>query len=149
MKTYQPKHKEIVRKWHKVDAKGEVLGRLSTRIASLLMGKHKVKFSKHMDMGDYVVVVNARHVRLTGKKPKQKLYRKHSGYPGGFKEIKFEKLIEENPQRVIQLAVKRMLPDNRLRDRRLVRLKVFAEDKHDFEDKFKKAKSKGKKKEDK
>lgn len=83
MKTYQPKHKDIKRNWHMIDAKDEVLGRMSTGIATLLMGKHKPTYSDHMDMGDYVVVLNAQKVKVTGKKRKQKVYQKHSGYPGG------------------------------------------------------------------
>jgi large subunit ribosomal protein L13 len=136
MKTYQPKKKEVKRNWHLVDVKGEILGRISTEIVKLLMGKHKVNYSNHMDMGDYVVVTNASKVKLTGRKPKQKVYKKHSGYPGGFKEVKFEKLIKEQPEKVIQLAVKRMLPDNRLRRDRMTRLRVFSGEDHKHKDKF-------------
>jgi large subunit ribosomal protein L13 len=137
MRTYQPKKSEVRREWHLVDAKGEILGRMATEIARLLMGKHKAKYAYHIDMGDYVVVINAKEVELSGRKRKQKVYQKHSGYPGGFKEIKFEKLINEQPEKVIQLAVKRMLPDNRLRDKRMNRLKVFAGLNHIYKDKFK------------
>jgi large subunit ribosomal protein L13 len=136
MKTYQPKHKDIKRNWHMIDVKDEVLGRMSTKIATLLMGKHKPTYSDHMDMGDYVVVTNAQKVKVTGKKRKQKVYQKHSGYPGGFKEISFEKMITEHPERVIELAVSRMLPGNRLRDKRMRRLKVFAGADHAFKNKF-------------
>jgi large subunit ribosomal protein L13 len=136
MKTYQPKHKDIERNWHLVDAKGAILGRMATKIVGLLMGKHKPTYSNHMDMGDYVVVVNAGKVEVTGRKRKQKVYQKHSGYPGGFKEISFEKMITEQPARVIELAVKRMLPDNRLRQERMRRLKVFAGEKHPYEKKL-------------
>lgn len=136
MKTYQPKHKDIKRNWHMIDVKDEVLGRMSTKIATLLMGKHKPTYSDHMDMGDYVVVINAQKVRVTGKKRKQKVYQKHSGYPGGFKEISFEKMITEHPERVIELAVSRMLPGNRLRDKRMRRLKVFEGADHAFKNKF-------------
>ena len=100
------------------------------------MGKHKTEFSKHMDMGDYVVVINSKDVELSGRKKDQKIYRKHSGYPGGFKEIKFKKMIEERPERVIQLSVKRMLPSNRLRDDRMNRLKVFEDENHPYKDKL-------------
>ena len=120
-----------------LDAKDAVLGRMATKIAHTLMGKHKVKFSKHMDMGDCVVVINAKDVKVTGKKADQKVYYKHSGYPGGLKEVRFSKLIKENPGRIIELAVKRMLPDNRLRDPRMRRLKVFVDNKHPYGDKFK------------
>lgn len=137
MRTYQPKHKDIKRNWHLIDAKGQVLGRMATGIVHLLMGKHKVKFSKHMDMGDCVVVINASQVELTGRKKFQKVYQKHSGYPGGFKKIKFAKMIDEQPEKVIELAVRRMLASNRLRDKRMRRLKVFAENKHPYQDKFK------------
>lgn len=137
MKTYQPKKSDVRRGWYLVDAKGEILGRMATKITRFLMGKHKVKYAYHMDMGDYVVVINAREVELSGRKRKQKVYQKHSGYPGGFKEVKFEKLINEQPQKVIQLAVKRMLPDNRLRAKRMNRLKVFAGKEHKYGDKFK------------
>lgn len=137
MKTYQPKQKDIVRSWHLVDAKDEVLGRMATRVAILLMGKHKPTYANHLDMGDYVVVINAKKIELTGRKEDQKVYRSHSGYPGGFKEIKYSKLISERPEKVIELAVSRMLPKNRLQSERMKRLKVFAEAKHPFEDKFK------------
>ncbi len=137
MKTYQPKHKDISRNWHMIDVEGEVLGRVSTKIVMLLMGKHKPTYSDHMDMGDYVVVINAQKVKVTGKKRKQKVYQKHSGYPGGFKKISFEKMITEHPERVIELAVSRMLPGNRLRDKRMRRLKVFAGADHTFNNKFK------------
>jgi large subunit ribosomal protein L13 len=136
MKTYQPKHKDIKRNWHMIDAEDEVLGRMSTKLATLLMGKHKPTYSDHMDMGDYVVVINAQKVKVTGKKRKQKVYQKHSGYPGGFKEVSFEKMITEHPERVIELAVSRMLPGNRLRDKRMRRLKVFAGASHSYKNKF-------------
>ena len=137
MKTYQPKAKDVKRNWHLIDAKDQVLGRLSTQVARLLMGKHKATYSNHMDMGDYVVIINASQVVLTGNKTKQKLYRSHSGYPGGFKEVSFEKMINEQPEKVILHAVSGMLPDNRLKSKRMVRLKVFADLNHPYEDKFK------------
>lgn len=135
-RTYQPKEKEIKRDWHLVDADGEILGRLSTQIAILLMGKQKPSFSKHMDSGDYVVVINAEKIKLTGKKPQQKVYRSHSGYPGGFKEVSFAKMSKEHPERIIQHAVNGMLPDNRLKKDRMARLKVVIGSKNPFEDKF-------------
>ncbi len=131
-KTYHLKNKEITRKWHLIDAKGEVLGRLASRVATLLMGKNKVTYSPHLDTGDSVVVFNCEKIVLTGKKPKQKVYRRHSGYPGGFKEISFEKMMKENPENVIRHAVSGMLPDNRLKSKRLRRLKVFAGDSDPF-----------------
>ena len=136
VKTYQPKKKDIKRAWHLVDLKDEILGRAASKIAHLLMGKNKVNYAPHMDMGDYVVVVNAKSVALSGRKKKQKVYRSHSGYPGGFKEVKFEKLIKEKPERIIEYAVSGMLPKNRLHAKRLKRLKIFSGGKHKYEDKF-------------
>lgn len=136
MKTYQPKEKEIKREWHLIDADGAILGRLSSEIAGYLMGKHKASFSRHMDSGDYVVVINAQKVKLTGKKPEQKVYRSHSGYPGGFKEISFAKMKKEHPERIIEHAVGGMLPHNRLKKDRMARLKVIVGDKNPYEDKF-------------
>lgn len=134
--TYQPKKEEIKRQWHLVDVKGKVLGRVASEIASLLIGKHKKTYVNHLDMGDYVVVVNASDVELTGRKRKQKVYRSHSGYPGGYKEVKFEKLIEEQPRKVIEHAVSGMIPDNRLKSPRMRRLKVFPGKKHNYSDKI-------------
>lgn len=137
-KTHQPKAKDIKRGWHLIDAEGKVLGRMASEIAGLLMGKQKVNYVPHLDMGDYVVVINAKDIVLTGKKREQKVYYSHSGYPGGFKEVKFEKMIKEQPSKVIELAVKRMLPSNRLKGSRMARLKVFAGEKHNFENRVKK-----------
>ena len=145
MKTYQPSHKTVVREWHLIDAKDAVLGRMASKVATLLMGKHKVDYAPQMDMGDYVVVINAQAVKVTGKKEEQKVYYRHSGYPGGFKEIKLAKLRKEQPAKIIELAVKRMLPTNKLKDKRMARLKVFADDKHSYEDKFKNKELKEKK----
>lgn len=136
MKTYQPKAKEVNRNWHLVDAKGKVLGRVATKIAIFLTGKHKVGYSAHMDSGDFVVVVNAKDVKLTGRKSEQKLYRSHSGYPGGFKEVTFAKMNKEKPTEVIRHAVSGMLPDNRLKKDRLARLKIFAGEENPFKDKI-------------
>lgn len=138
MKTYQPKKGDIKRAWHLIDVKGKVLGRVASEIAIHLMGKDKVDYSRHIDSGDYVVVVNAKDVKVTGKKEKQKVYRSHSGFPGGFKEVKYAKMLKENPSRIIQLAVKGMVPDNRLKDKRMSRMKVFSGEKHPYEDKVKK-----------
>lgn len=137
MKTYQLKAKEVKRNWHLIDAKDQVLGRLATQVAALLMGKLKVNYSPHIESGDYVVVVNAEKVALTGKKPQQKLYRGHSGYPGGFKEVTFEKMLKEHPERIIEHAVSGMLPDNRLKKARMAMLKVVVGEKNPYEDKFK------------
>ena len=145
MKTYQPSHKTVVHEWHFIDAKDAVLGRMASKVATLLMGKHKVDYAPQMDMGDYVVVVNAQKVKVTGKKEKQKTYYRHSGYPKGFKKIALAKLKKEQPEKIIELAIKRMLPTNRLKGKRMARLKVFADDKHPYEDKFKNKELKEKK----
>jgi len=137
MRTYQPKISQVKRNWHLVDVKEAVLGRASTKIAALLMGKHKPIYSNHLDVGDYVVVINASKVKLTGKKAKQKVYRSHSGYLGNLKEVSFEKLIKEQPEKVIRDAVAGMLPDNRLKKKRLARLKIFRDTVHPYQDKFK------------
>lgn len=130
MKTYSPKSSEIKREWYLVDAKAEILGRLATQIAQLLMGKGKPTFSYHMDGGDYVVVINAKRVRLTGKKAKNKLYQHHTGYPGGIKEITFKELMVKKPTEAVKKAVWGMLPKNKLRKKRIGRLKIFAGEEH-------------------
>lgn len=125
-KTYQPKSKEVQRDKHVLNADGVVLGRLATEVAKFLMGKQKANYSTHMDMGDFVTVNNASKVKLTGNKDKQKVYRSHSGYPGGFKEVKVAKLREEQPEKIVEFAVKGMLPKNRLQSKRMRRLTVNA-----------------------
>ena len=137
MKTYQPKAKEITRSWHLLDAKDKVLGRLSTEIAKFLMGKQKPAYSAHMDSGDFVVVVNCEKVFVTGKKAQQKLYRGHSGYPKGFKEVSYVKMLKEHPERIIEHAVSGMLPDNRLKRDRMARLTVVAGEDNPYKEKFK------------
>jgi large subunit ribosomal protein L13 len=136
MKTFSPTPKDVKREWHLIDAKDEILGRLSTKIAGLLMGKGKATFSHHMDMGDYVVVINAEKIMVTGRKASQKVYITHSGYPGGFKSKKYSMMMEQHPERIIEHAVAGMLPINRLRDPRMLRLKVVAGDKNPYTDKF-------------
>jgi large subunit ribosomal protein L13 len=140
MKTYQARHKDINHNWHLIDAKGEILGRMATKVATLLIGKNKVGYTPHMDSGDFVVVINAKDVEVTGRKESQKVYRGHSGYPKGFKEVSFNKLMTENPSRIIEKAVNGMLPDNRLKTVRMKRLKVFADSKQPYEDKFREVK---------
>lgn len=125
-RTYQPKASQIRREKYRLDAKGEILGRFTTKIARLLMGKNKRTYSPHLDSGDWVTVINAKEVQVTGKKEKQKVYYRHSGYPGGLKALRLEEVREKNPGRIIELAVKNMLPKNRLRKNRMARLKVFA-----------------------
>ena len=130
MKTYSTKPSDIERQWHVVDASGKVLGRLATQVAILLMGKHKPIFSYNLDTGDFVVVINADKVRVTGNKAKQKVYYRHSGYPGGLKSITLEKMMQTNPTRVIEYAVKGMLPHNRLGASMRKKLRVYAGDTH-------------------
>lgn len=137
LKTYQPTQKEVKRNWHLIDAKGEVLGRLATKVATLLMGKHKPTYSAHMDSGDNVVVINAEKVITTGKKAEQKTYKSHSGYPGGFKEVSFAKMEKEHPARIVEYAISGMLPENRLKSDRMTRLHVTKGTKHKYENNFK------------
>lgn len=136
MTTYSTKQKDIKRVWHLLDAKGEILGRLSTEIAELLIGKKKPYFSSHLDCGDFVVVINAAKVAVTGKKEKQKTYFRHSGYPGGLKAVSLGELRLRQPEKIIIHAVSGMLPQNKLRDRMLKRLFVFAAEEHPYKDKF-------------
>ena len=126
MKTYAVKASEIERDWFVVDAADQVLGRLATNIARILRGKHKPIYSTHVDTGDHVVVVNAEQVRLTGKKAEQKEYFRHSGYMGGDRLIPFRRMQEKHPERVIELAVKGMLPKNKLGRQMFMKLKVYA-----------------------
>lgn len=130
MKTYSVKAGEIERDWYVVDARDRVLGRLASEIARILRGKHKPKYSPHLDVGDYVVVVNARHVRLTGRKADQKAYFRHSGYMGGEKFIPFKRMIRTHPERVIERAVKGMLPKNALGRQMAKKLRVYANEEH-------------------
>jgi large subunit ribosomal protein L13 len=125
MKTYIPAHPQTDRRWHLIDAEGRVLGRLASRVAVLLRGKHKPTFTPHQDTGDFVVVVNAAGIKLTGRKAKQKKRYSHSGYPGGFKETSYETLIRTRPERVITEAVQGMLPRTRQGRRLIKNLKVY------------------------
>ncbi len=130
MKTYSTKASDIKREWHVFDASDRILGKLATQVASLLMGKHKPMFTRNLDTGDFVVIINADKVRVTGNKAKQKLYYRHSGYPGGFKSISLEKMMQTNPTRVIEYAVKGMLPHTRLGASMLKKLRVYVGDSH-------------------
>jgi large subunit ribosomal protein L13 len=132
MKTFQPKAGEIRREWHQLDASKDSLGRIATQAAMFLMGKNKGTYSPHMDSGDFVVVINCDKAKVTGKKAEQKLYRSHSGFPGGFKEINFNSLQEKHPGEVVKKAISGMLPDNRLKDGRLARLKIVIGERHSF-----------------
>ena len=140
-KTHSTKASEIQRDWHLIDLKKKVLGRAATEIATMLIGKNKPYFTSHLDCGDYVVAINAQKVKVTGKKRKQKMYYRHSGYPGGFKELRFEQVIDKNPKKVVELAVRGMLPKNKLRDRRMRRIKVFDGEKHPYENVIKEHKT--------
>ena len=130
MKTYSTKISEIEREWHVIDATDQVLGRLATRVARLLTGKHKPIFTRNLDTGDYVVIINAEKVCVTGNKAKQKVYYRHSGYPGGLKSITYDKLMQTDPTRVIEYAVKGMLPHTRLGASMMKKLKVYVGDTH-------------------
>ena len=130
MKTYSVKASEIKRDWHVIDASGRVLGKLATEAAQLIMGKHKPTYTRHLDVGDYVVVTNANKIVLTGNKREQKVYHRHTGYPGGLKTVTFEKMIAEKPTWVIEHAVKGMLPKNRLGAAMLKKFKVYTGDAH-------------------
>ncbi len=132
IKTYSTKASDIKREWHVIDVADKVLGRVATQIASLLMGKHKTIFNRNGDVGDYVVVLNAEKIRVTGDKAKQKLYYRHSGYPGGFKTTSLENVLENHPERVIEHAVKGMLPHNRLSAPMMKRLRVFVGETHPY-----------------
>ena len=133
-KTYIPKKSELEKRWYLVDAKDKVLGRVATRVASVLRGKHKPIFTPHLDTGDGVIVVNAAKVMVTGRKLKQKVYRRYSGYPDGQKEVPLERMLSESPTTVIKLAVKRMLPQGRLGSDTIKKLRVYADDKHPHKD---------------
>ena len=133
MKTPLVKNENIKPKWHLVDADGRTLGRLATRVAILLRGKNKPIFAPHQDTGDFVVVINAKKVSLTGKKWKEKIYYHHSGYPGGLKEASAEKIREKKPERLITMAVQGMLPKTKLGRKLIKKLKVYAGDAHPHE----------------
>lgn len=126
MKTYVTKADEVGREWYVVDASGKTLGRLATGIARILRGKHKPTYSPAVDTGDCVIVINAEQVRVTGRKLDQKFYYRHSGYPGGFKEISLRDQLDRHPERVIEAAVRGMLPKNPLGRKMFRRLKVYA-----------------------
>ena len=130
MKTYSTRARDVEHQWHVVDAYGKTLGRMASQIAGLLMGKHKAIYAPHLDTGDYVIVLNAAKVKVTGKKAKQKLYYRHSGYPGGLKATALEDVLATHPTRVIEHAVRGMLPHNRLGRAMFKKLKVYAGDSH-------------------
>jgi large subunit ribosomal protein L13 len=130
VRTFTGKKEEIERDWYVVDAEDETLGRLASRIAPILRGKHKPTFTPHLDCGDFVIVINADKVRVTGRKMDQKFYYRHSGYPGGIRRISLRDQLDRYPERVIQSAVRGMLPKNKLGRRMIKKLKVYAGDEH-------------------
>jgi len=130
MNTIFPSAKDLKPVWHVVDADGQALGRLATRVATLLMGKHKASYTPFLDTGDFVVVINAAKVKLTGNKEEQKMYRRHSGYPGGLKETTAKEMREKHPDRIIKFAVSGMLPKTTLGKHMVKKLKVYADDQH-------------------
>lgn len=130
MKTYTAKNETVRRNWYVVDATDQTLGRMATAIANRLRGKHKAEFTPNVDTGDYVVVVNAEKVKVTGNKAEDKMYYHHTGYPGGIKSVSFETLIDQTPERVIEKAVKGMMPKNKLSRAMLSKLKVYAGTEH-------------------
>ena len=130
MKSYMARPLEVERKWYVVDAEGRTLGRLATEIATILRGKNKPQYTPHVDTGDFVVVVNAEKVVVTGRKAEQKVYRRHSGYPGGLKETSYEQMMERRPTEILRRAVKGMMPKNRLARQQLRKLKIYAGPEH-------------------
>lgn len=125
MRTYTPKPGEVERSWYVIDATDVVLGRLASHAAQLLRGKHKPVFAPHVDAGDFVIIINADKVALTGKKLEQKFAYRHSGYPGGLRAVKYSELLETKPERAIEKAIRGMLPKNKLADQQLKKLKVY------------------------
>ena len=130
MKTLTKRGKDITHDWYVIDAKDQVLGRISTKIAAILRGKHNPMFSPNLDLGDYVVVINADKVKLTRNKELQKTYDRYSGYPGGLKQISYKRMMSEHPERIIENAVKGMLPKNALGRQMLKKLKVYSGEEH-------------------
>ena len=130
MKSYMARPLEVERKWYVVDAEGQTLGRLAAEIATVLRGKNKAQYTPHVDTGDFVVVVNAEKVVVTGKKAEQKVYRRHSGYPGGMKETSYARMMERKPTEVLRKAVKGMMPKTRLARQQLKKLKIYAGPEH-------------------
>jgi len=130
VKTYEAKQEDIKRQWYLVDAKDKVLGRLASKVAAILRGKHKPIFTPHLDTGDGVIIINAARIKVTGRKMQQKVYRRYSGYPGGLREVNLETMLRRKPTNVLKLAVERMLPKGHLADQMLKKLKIYADDQH-------------------
>ena len=133
MKSYMAKANEVDRKWFVVDAEGKTLGRLATEVATILRGKHKPEYTPHVDTGDFVIVINAEKVELSGKKLDQKMYTYHTGHPGGLRQIPFRRMLAEKPEKVMYNAVKGMLPKTRLGRQMLKKLKVYTGAQHNHE----------------
>ena len=138
-KTTTVSAKQIKRDWHIIDATNQIVGRLATQVATLLMGKNKPNYVPYLDMGDFVVVYNIKNIKFTGKKAIDKKYYWHTGYPKGLRERDAKWMFEHNPTKILWLAVKNMLPKNKLRKKRLARLKLFADSNHPYQDKIKKS----------
>ncbi len=141
MKTTILKAKQIRRNWYLIDLKDKILGRVATQIAFHLMGKNKPLTSHNLDNGDFVIAINSENIKVSGKKLKDKLYRRHSGYPGGFKEFTLEEMLSKDSRKVIEKAVRGMLPKNKLRDKRMRRLKVYKDATHPYEEQVSKNKT--------
>jgi large subunit ribosomal protein L13 len=130
MKSYMARPLEVRRKWYVVDAEGKILGRLASEIARVLRGKNKPQYTPHVDVGDFVVVVNADRVIVTGRKAEQKVYRRHSGYPGGMKQTTYERMLERRPEEILRKAVYGMMPKTRLARRQMSKLKIYVGPEH-------------------
>lgn len=133
MKSYNAKPAEVERKWYVVDATDQIVGRLATKVATILRGKHKPIYTPHVDCGDYVIIINADKVRLTGKKEEQKEYKHHTGYSGGLKSISYKNMMEKFPERILEHAIKGMLPHNTLGRQMYRKLRVYAGEAHDHQ----------------
>ena len=130
-KTFTPRAGDIERQWFVVDAEGKTLGRLASQIAHVLLGKHKPTYSPHMDLGDHIVVINAEKIRVTGRKAEQKVYYRHTGYPGGLRTTTYEDMLGKHPERILRIAVKGMLPNNILGRQMFKKLRVYAGPEHE------------------
>jgi large subunit ribosomal protein L13 len=133
MKSYMARPREVERRWHLIDAEGQTLGRLATEISRILRGKNKPQYTPHIDTGDFVVVVNAEKVNVTGAKAEQKVYRRHTGYPGGLKETSYKVMLERKPTEILRRAVRGMMPKTRLGRKQLKKLKIYAGPEHPHE----------------
>ena len=130
-KSYTPRAGDIERRWYVVDAEGKTLGRLASKIAHVLRGKHKPTYSPHMDLGDHIVVINAKKIHVTGRKAEQKVYYRHTGYPGGLRTTTYEDMLDKHPDRILRIAIKGMMPNNILGRQMLKKLRVYAGPEHE------------------